>query len=340
MSTETTQQSSSTSSAPESASAAPAFDLLAYVEIARPDHWFKNVFMLAGVVLAYLYYPVGENLFTLSALVLGVVATCLIASSNYVINEILDAPTDLDHPQKRNRPIPSGRVRLPIAYAEWIGLGIAGLLVAWLVNGPFLLAAAVLLVMGAVYNIPPIRSKELPYLDVLSESFNNPLRLALGWFVVNSASIPPASLPASFWLMGAFFMATKRYAEYRSIGDPQVAAAYRNSFRFYDEERLLVSMFFYACGAALLLGVFIIRYHLELILSVPLIAGFFSYYMHVALKENSAVQNPERLYRERGLMAFLVLCLAAFLGLMFVEIPALYEVFNVTSSKLPALWRF
>jgi hypothetical protein len=88
------------------------------------------------------------------------------------------------------------------------------------------------------------------------------------------------------------------------------------------------------------LGVFIIRYHLELILSVPLIAGFFGYYMHVALKENSAVQNPERLYRERGLMAYLCLCLLTFMGLMFVEIPILYKLFNVEPSNLEALWRF
>ena len=99
-------------------------------------------------------------------------------------------------------------------------------------------------------------------------------------------------------------------------------------------------MFFYACGAALLLGVFIIRYHLELILSVPLIAGFFSYYLHVTLKPESAAQAPERLYRERGLMAYLMICLLSFLALMFVEIPVLYEVFNVESSRLPALWTF
>jgi decaprenyl-phosphate phosphoribosyltransferase len=313
--------------------------LVPYLQIARPDHWFKNVFMLLGVLLAWLYAPPLAGDFGFGLLLLGLLSTCLVASSNYVINEILDAPTDLDHPIKRHRPIPSGRVVLPIAYAEWILLGIAGLGMAALVNGPFLIASGLLLFMGLVYNIRPVRSKDVPYLDVLSESVNNPLRLALGWFLVIPEMIPPMSLIVSYWLVGAFFMASKRFAEYRSLGSKQVAAAYRKSFNHYDEGRLLVSMFVYTAVAALLLGVFIIRYHLELILCVPLIGGFFGYYVHVTLKPESAAQSPEQLYRERGLMVYLGICLLAFLGLMFVEIPVLYGVFNVEPSRVPALWR-
>ena len=311
----------------------------AYVSIARPDHWFKNIFMLAGIVLAWFYHHGHLESFELISVLWGLVSVCLVASSNYVLNEILDAPSDLSHPIKHRRPIPSGLVSLPVAYAEWIILGILGLAVGLLVNQPFAMAAGLLWIMGIVYNVPPVRSKELPYVDVVSESFNNPLRLAMGWFVVSTTVIPPVSLIASYWMAGAFFMASKRFAEYRTIGDKEQATAYRSSFRFYDENRLLVSMFFYVSAAALLLGVFIIRYHLELILSVPLIAGFFAYYLHIALKKNSCVQNPERLYRETGLMIYLAVCVAAFLGLMFVDIPLLYDVFNVEPSSVPALWK-
>lgn len=133
-------------------------------------------------------------------------------------------------------------------------------------------------------------------------------------------------------------MAAKRFAEYRQIGDPQRAAAYRSSFRHYTQESLLVSMFFYATSSALMWGVFIVRYKLEQILCVPLFAGLFSYYMWTTLKENSPVQAPERLYREKGLMIYLVVCLVAFVGLMFVRIPILYQWFNVEPSTLPSLW--
>ena len=309
-----------------------------YVQIARPDHWFKNVFMLAGVVLAYFYEMTPFAAEQQWKIPLAFLATCLIASSNYVINEILDAPTDVGHPTKQQRPIPSGKVKLRWAYAEWIGLGLVGLVLAYQINPPFLFAAMSLLGMGMAYNIPPIRTKELPYLDVVSESVNNPIRLMLGWFTISPGQLPPMSLMLCYWLIGAFFMASKRFAEYRQINDKQIAAAYRKSFQYYDDDKLLISMFFYASGAALLLGVFIIRYHLELILSVPLIAGFFSAYMRVTLKPNSAVQNPERLYRETGLMVYLAVTLAVFFGLMFVSIPWLYEVFNVTPSQVPSLW--
>ena len=103
----------------------------------RPDHWFKNVFMLAGVVLAYFYELTPFSSEQAWLVPIGFFATCIIASSNYVINEILDAPSDIGHPTKRNRPIPSGQVKLGWAYAEWIGLGILGLLLAYRSTCPF-----------------------------------------------------------------------------------------------------------------------------------------------------------------------------------------------------------
>jgi 4-hydroxybenzoate polyprenyltransferase len=165
--------------------------------------------------------------------------------------------------------------------------------------------------MGLIYNVPPVRSKDLPYVDVLSESVNNPLRLLLGWFAVAPQEFPPVSLLIAYWMIGAFFMASKRFSEYRALGDARLAGAYRKSFRHYNEQNLLISMFFYTTCFALFLGVFIIRYHLELILIVPLIGGFVSYYLSIAFKAESAAQNPERLYRERGLMAYLIVSLGS-----------------------------
>lgn len=316
--------------------------IIPYISIARPDHWFKNVFMLLGTVLVFFYKPelIGQlNQPTIwLSIAWAFAATCIVASSNYVINEILDAPTDLAHPKKKFRPIPSGKVKLPIAYLEWIALGALGLWMAWQVNVWFFASAAWLLVMGLIYNIPPVRSKELPYLDVLSESVNNPIRLLLGWFALTDALIPPISLMIAYWMAGAFFMAAKRWAEYKSINDPEAAAAYRRSFKWYNLDRLMVSMFFYAITCALFLGVFIVRYHLELILSMPFIAGFFAMYLHVTFLPDSPVQAPEHLYKQKGLMIYLVICAVVFFGLMFTNIPAMYELFNVEQTTISPLW--
>src|SRR3990170_2687809 len=78
--------------APSSARAAWRARARPYVSIARPDHWFKNVFMAVGVLLAYLYHPELFGAYALVQIAWALAATCLVASSNYVLNEILDAP--------------------------------------------------------------------------------------------------------------------------------------------------------------------------------------------------------------------------------------------------------
>jgi len=198
--------------------------------------------------------------------------------------------------------------------------------------------ALALWVMGLVYNVPPVRTKEVPYLDVLSESVNNPLRLLLGWFALIVDKLPPLSLILAYWMVGAFFMATKRFAEYRRIDDPHRAAQYRKSFGYYTEERLLVSMFFYAAICALFAGIFIVRYHVELILFVPAAAGFFAYYLKLGLQEDSPVQNPEKLFGERGFLLYMMLSTALFVLLMFTHVPVLYDLFNIEPSKIHPLW--
>ncbi len=294
--------------------------------------------MMLGVLLAVFYRPAALTLDTLGLLGLAVAATCLVASSNYVLNEWLDGPQDRHHPEKRNRPVPSGAVRRGWAYAEWLALAAAGGALGWLVAPAFAGALGALWVMGLVYNVPPVRLKEWPYLDVLTESLNNPIRLALGWFAIIPDRFPPVSLILSYWMVGAFLMAVKRLAEVRRIVDRGVLAAYRGSFRHYTEERLLVSIMFYAVACALFAGIFIVRYRLELILFFPLLAGFLAYYLHIGLQPDSAAEHPEKLHRDRGFVVYVAVCLAAFVTLMFVGVPFLYRWFNVEPASIAPLW--
>jgi 4-hydroxybenzoate polyprenyltransferase len=313
-------------------------NLTPYIQIARVDHWFKNVFMLLGVLLAAFYTPGAVSLDRLPAVALGLLAVCLVASSNYVLNELLDGPTDRLHPVKRHRPVPSGQIRPAMAYVEWLGLGAVGLWLSTWIDGGFAVSALALWVMGVLYNVPPIRTKEWPYVDVVTEAINNPLRLLLGWFAIIPDRVPPVSLILAYWMAGAFFMATKRFAEYRHIGDASVAGSYRKSFVYYTEDRLLVSLVFYATASAVFAGIFIVRYHLELILLVPAVAGLFSYYLKIGLQPNSVVQYPERLYRERGFMLYVALCAVMFVVLMFSHQPWMYDWFNVEESRIEPLW--
>lgn len=301
--------------------------LLGHLQIARADHWVKNVFVLPGVVVAIAAQPSSWSMGLLQPLLIGLLSTCLIASSNYTLNEILDAPFDRLHAKKRVRPVPSGRVNIPLGYVQWILLMLAGLWLAYLIGFGFLFTMASLWVMGCIYNIPPVRSKDIPFVDVLSEAVNNPIRMLAGWFIVNPPEVPPASLLISYWMVGCYFMAIKRFAEYRMIGDKAAASSYRRSFAFYDERRLLVGIMFYAAAAMLFFGAFIMRYRLELILSFPLVALVMAAYLMIAFDEDSAAQAPERLYRQPFLMATVVACAALMTILSFVNIPLLHQVF-------------
>jgi decaprenyl-phosphate phosphoribosyltransferase len=112
------------------------------------------------------------------------------------------------------------------------------------------------------------------------------------------------------------------------------AAAYRKSFSYYTLQRLLVSIVFYSSAAMLFLGAFVMRYRLELILAFPLIALVMAIYLGLAFKPESAVVNPEKLYREPLLMAAVTICAATMLLLMFVDIPVLDTIFKPTGLQV------
>ena len=305
--------------------------LRAHLAIARLDHSIKNVFVLPGVIVPLSAYPSLMTLHLLVKLLFAFLAITLVACSNYVINEVLDAPYDRLHPIKNDRPAARGLVHTGAAYAQWLMMMATGIAIGLIAVGKmFALTALVLWIMGCIYNFPPIRTKDVPYLDVLTESINNPLRMLLGWYAVTSALIPPVSLLVAYWMLGCYFMGLKRFSELNEIGDRSVAGSYRASFRKYTPELLLVSVVFYASTAMLFLGAFIIRYRMELILGFPLVAFTMAVYLNIAFKPQSAVQNPEKLYREPLLMAAFTATALVMGLLLFVRMPRLEQFFTPT----------
>jgi len=305
----------------------------AHVYIMRLDHSIKNIFVLPGVLLPLLAAHSDLKALAVHFLV-GMVSVTLIACSNYVINELLDAPFDRYHPTKRNRPAALRLISVPMAYVQWIAMMVAGLLVASRISWLFFITAAALWLMGCAYNIPPVRAKDVPYLDVLVESVNNPLRMLLGWFMVTSAMVPPISLLMAYWMFGAYLMSLKRFSEYRQIADPSVAGSYRKSFGYYSEQSLLVSVLAYASTAMLFLGAFIVRYRIELILCFPAVGVLMAAYFRLAFRNDSPCQNPEKLYRQKGLMILLAITVTLMIALLSVRIPRMNELFSPTSEMM------
>lgn len=309
-----------------------------YIAIARPDNWVKNAFMIPGMLFALSIFQTPFDSTLVGKIIMGVISICLIASANYVINEYLDKGFDKYHPLKSKRSAVVTVINPVIVYSEYALLAVIGLGLAYFVSIKFLSMAFFLLFMGVIYNVKPFRSKDRVFLDVLSESINNPIRFAAGWFIFSPAlglpgskwdldwinTFPPVSIIIAYWMGGAFLMATKRFAEYRLIGDAQIAGQYRRSFKFYTENSLLVSMFFYAITSAFFLGIFLIKDRIELLVSFPFFALLFSWYLKIGLLRDSPVQGSEKLYTRKWFMVYLVLFTIMLCVLMFVKIPWLY----------------
>lgn len=300
-----------------------------YIKIARPDHWIKNLFMIPGIIVAFLVFGRNTDISFFLHFLTGMAATCLISSANYVINEWLDADFDQYHPVKKYRPVVTANLNFSFVMLEYGILTVLGLGLSLLINPYFLLVEVWLLVMGLLYNVKPFRTKDIAYLDVLSESVNNIIRLLLGWFIVTDAFFPPFSILIGYWMCGAFLMSVKRYAEYRMINDPETAGLYRKSFRHYTEKSLLCSSFFYSMCATVFTSIFIIEYRIEYVLALPMLVGLFALYFHLAFKEDSVVQKPEKLYKEKSLLLYLLAFVLLLFVLTFWDIPIMEQYFRM-----------
>jgi 4-hydroxybenzoate polyprenyltransferase len=190
--------------------------------------------------------------------------------------------------------------------------------------------ASILALQGVVYNVPPLRTKDRAYLDVISESINNPLRLMIGWAMVDPTTLPPSSVILMYWAGGAFLMAAKRLSEFREIvasHGRELLERYRTSFVSYSETSLAVSCLVYALCSVFFLAVFLIKYRIEYVLMVPIVIALFAKYLALSMQPGSSAQKPEKLFRESGLIVLVVWLAALFSITTFTNIPDL-EVFT------------
>jgi len=278
-----------------------------YIGVFRPSHWFKNIFMLIGSFSAYIFFNASINSENAVLMLIAFFCTCLAASANYGINELIDSEFDKYHPVKRKRPIPSGKIskKKVLAGSLLLALTAAAISYFFLPIGAFF-AILSLLVMGFLYNVRPFRTKELPYLDVISESINNPIRFIIGWYAIQMTFFPPASFIVSFWAFGAFLMACKRLAEYRFINDDEKAAKYRKSFKHYTEERLIISIIGYVSLVSFSLAIICIKYSVSVILAVPVFVISFIWYFRLTLKKDSPAKEPEKLLSHKEFYFFTI----------------------------------
>ncbi|HRY08601.1 MAG TPA: decaprenyl-phosphate phosphoribosyltransferase [Candidatus Nanopelagicales bacterium] len=171
----------------------------------RPRQWIKNLLVVAVPLAAGQLLEPAVFVRTLMAFV----AMCAASASVYLANDILDREADRNHPDKRNRPIASGRVSVGAATAVAVALAVAA------VVGPALLGSTDLpllilayLVLQAVYIT---WAKHQPVLDLASVAAGFVLRAVAGGVASN--------ISISTWFLtvtaasAMFVVAGKRYSE-------------------------------------------------------------------------------------------------------------------------------
>ncbi len=288
-----------------------------YLRAARIDHWLKNIFILFGHVVAValpLSLRVDGEILRLAAL--SLIPACLLASANYILNEILDAPFDRLHPTKRHRPVAAGRVDVRMLWLLFAALVLAAFVLGWLwfENRGYSAALLLLFLSGLLYNLPPLRLKDRAFLDVVAESFNNPVRLWLGWYALAPDPVPPPlSITLAWWCLGGLLMTGKRYAEYRFIDDPAVSGEYRRSFRVYTERSLVIAMVTYANLFCFCSGWAVCRYPplQNLALVFPIVVLAIIAFFRAAISPQGAKLEPEALLKRPAILLCILLTVAA-----------------------------
>lgn len=151
--------------------------VLSIVKLLRPQQWLKNGF----VFLPIFFHGSLWNGKILFYSFITFIAFCFIASSIYCLNDIQDIEIDRIHPEKRNRPLPSGKVSIKLAYSLIPLLVIGSLLITLFLPHLRTLQVSLVLIIYFILNIGYcLKLKKYSIIDVFIVSFGFVLRIIAG----------------------------------------------------------------------------------------------------------------------------------------------------------------
>jgi len=179
--------------------------LTALFKTMRPRQWTKNVFIFAALVFDKQLFIVDSFLRTLA----GFALFCLISSCVYIFNDLADVEADRQHPEKKNRPIASGKLPVSAAWTAGIVFIILTLGLAYLLAPTFAGVVAGYFLLNLAYSN---YLKHIPILDVLIISIGFVLRVGAGVTLIAVERFSPWLYIVMF-LLSLFLGFGKRRAE-------------------------------------------------------------------------------------------------------------------------------
>ncbi len=179
--------------------------LSALIKTMRPRQWTKNIFIFAALVFDKQLFVVESFTRTLA----GVILFCLISSCVYILNDIVDVEADRQHPEKKNRPIPSGKLPISVAWISLIAFVVFVFVSAYFLDVQFMWVVIAYFVMNIAYSL---WLKHIHILDVLIIAAGFVLRVHAGVTLIEVERFSPW-LYVLMTLLSLFLGFGKRRAE-------------------------------------------------------------------------------------------------------------------------------
>jgi len=179
--------------------------LTALLKTMRPRQWTKNIFIFAALVFDKQLLNLDSFLRTLA----GFGLFCLISSSVYIFNDLADVEADRQHPEKKNRPIASGKLSVRVAWIAGIVLVVITIGLAFFLTRGFETVLALYFLINMAYSK---WLKHVPILDVLVIAAGFVLRVHAGVTLIQVERFSPW-LYVVMTLLALFLGFGKRRAE-------------------------------------------------------------------------------------------------------------------------------
>jgi 4-hydroxybenzoate polyprenyltransferase len=288
--------------------------LLALLKTMRPKQWAKNGFLFAGLIFdKQLLQPIPLTR-TFAAFILF----CLLSSTVYIINDLADLEADRQHPQKRTRPIASGKLSTSAARTAAILFLIFILPLAYLLSPLFALIALIYFLINLAYSF---KLKHFPILDVMILASLYVLRVGAGISLIVVTYFSPWLYVFTTFL-ALFLGVGKRRAELNLLANG--AAGIRRVLEGYTEP--LLDQFLNIVSSMTIITYSLYTFSApnlpdnhSMMLTIPfVIYGIFRYLYLVQVK-NSGGAPEEVLLTDRPLQATLLLFGLAILIIFYFQ---------------------
>ncbi len=181
-------------------------DLKDYIALIK----FKyHTSFLAIVLIALFFSPQLSINLARQLLLLYLSFNILLYTGLYTINDVADLGYDRQHPLKRNRPIPSGRISIREAVLLSTLLIASGLLTGWLFFGTKITGLyMVFIFLNMAYSFI---AKHIPYVEIAMNTITHPLRAVMAFVFIGQPVQPLLLVAYTFFISG--IMIVRRVVE-------------------------------------------------------------------------------------------------------------------------------